>query len=207
MNNKTLLTHLDALNRLNVQTAVWTLGFEAYADFLRKCVETVSVDELDNWAMTFDGLPREQYVTTYRGSEIPHRFLLALIVDHYKSLTILERKIPRVVANQPPRSSVLEKEEALRVAQAIDSVVLKLRFPDGVEYLGALTGMWMISCPEMTIRADPDCLDELTRVIDEGLKPKNPYAFLVKEGKMTLEDYWLTATLDHQLYLTYDFEL
>lgn len=207
MNNKILITHLDALNRLNVKTAIWALGFEAYADFLRQCVKTVSADELDNWAMKFDGLPQRQYLTTYRGSDIPHRFLLSLIVDHYKYLTILERKVPRVVANQPPGTSVLEKEVALRVAQAIDSVVLNLSFPNGVEYLGTLTGLWMISCPEITIRADPDCLEDLAHVSDDSLELKNPYASLVREGKMTLEDYWLTATLDHQLYLTYDFEL
>lgn len=203
----TLPLHVEMLNKLSIETAVYVLGFEAYPDYTRQCVKTVSVEELDQWAMSLEDSPRAQYITSYRGNDIPYRFLLWLIVYHYKNRTLLERKVQRWVADQPPSTVGLRKEEGLDVARAINDVVLNLPWQEGAEYLGMLTGIWLLSCPESSILADPDCVKEFARVRNKGTQPGGPFSSLVRAGKMTEDDFWLTAVLDHYLYLTYDFEL
>lgn len=188
-------THLKDLLSIGVESTL--LVFRNCFSFLSYSFENPTTEELDNWITQLENSKLTSMWARQKTMKYSS-FMLYFAIWHFRDKTLYEKEYSREYFKD---QKVLDKtyDKANKITNKINRYIDELTVFEGVEFLGRLIGVWMLSCPK----------DKILE-INSPPNPKPDKAWLESVFSNTLEndisndELELLYKLDYHLYLTFE---
>jgi hypothetical protein len=169
--NRKILHELEYLYLLDLEPALRVIVEECLFKFIQECKASVSPSAVTEWVSGLDKEVRRVYEEKYKHSKEPLAFLIWMF-EGYRWRVIKEGMYHRKSA----RKSRLPPMSKAQISNLINTNIARVNFGEKVVYLGELAGAYVLTCPETTIRADPQ-FESIQNDYKKIIAPGRPSSF------------------------------